>query len=312
MAIDELVARGADLAKLRRMAAADGTGAELRNELKRIGYTRLGERQRAVSALKAAAAGRIARPARGGGSSQTGGDGGAAGTDGTAGTDGAAVPSRALATIAGEAALLNELAIVEAPRVRELGLYDSHSEAYLERFGAQAALGANDDARPWEATALGREVKGAYKAPYVRARIYTQISPGHARACEFAEKANEQAMEGYRGKNYQLCYDASGEAIRLHPEKVAYYGNRAAAALKLRGQVHLRQAVEDCQRACALDPEYIKGYCRSAEAHFAMGEPHTVQIAIEMYERALRLDPGNEVLLQKLENVRMIYSSDYA
>ena len=57
-------------------------------------------------------------------------------------------------------------------------------------------------------------------------------------------------MQGYREKNYQLCYDAAGEAIRLHP-KVAYLGNRAAAALKLRGQAHLRQAVDDCRQACA-------------------------------------------------------------
>lgn len=216
------------------------------------------------------------------------------------------------ATWQGEAALLNELAVVEAPRVRELQLYKSHDEAYRARFGKQAELGANDEARPWEATALGREVKEAYRAPHVAARIYTSISPAHERAAEFAEKANDQAMAGYKEKNYQLCYDAASEAIRLNPDKVAYYGNRAAAALKIRGQSHLRQAVDDCKIAVALDPTYIKGYVRSAEVHFLMGEPHTVQIAIEMYEKALRLDPSNEKIAQGLERVRMIYSSDYA
>ena len=68
MALDDIVARGGDLGKLRRMASADASGADMRNELKRLGFKGLGERTRAVSALKAAAAGRVAnpRPRRGG------------------------------------------------------------------------------------------------------------------------------------------------------------------------------------------------------------------------------------------------------
>jgi tetratricopeptide (TPR) repeat protein len=213
---------------------------------------------------------------------------------------------------ASEQALLGELAVVEAPRVRQLGLYETHSDAFIERFGEQARLGGNDEARPWEASALGRPVHEQSPAPYVRARSYTSISATHERAAEFAEKANEQAMEGYRAKNYQLCYDAASEAIRLNPTKVVYLGNRAAAALKLRGQAHLRQAVEDCTRACALDPSYVKGYVRSAGAHLAMGEPHTVQLAIELYERARQLDPTDRSIEHALENARMLYASDYA
>ena len=67
----------------------------------------------------------------------------------------------------------------------------------------------------------------------------------------------------YRDKDYQLCYDAATEAIRLNHLNKAYYGNRAAAALKLRGQSHLRQAVDDCKLACALEPTYVKGFVRS-------------------------------------------------
>ena len=301
-AMEDLVARGADLGKLRRLAHVDSSGADLRNELKRLGYARLGERARAISALKAASAGRVARASQ---PATYAGGGGDATSDGGGGC------SHAISTVAGEAALLNELSVVEAPRVRELGLYESHNQAYLQRFGKQAELGANDDKRPWEATALGRELKGAQRAPYVRATTYTSISPEHARSAELAEKANEQAMVGFREKNYQLCFDAAGEAIRLQPQKVAYYGNRAAAALKLRGQSHLRQAVEDCRVACSLDPTYVKGYVRSAEAHFAMGEPHTVKIAVEMYESALQLEPTNRTIVHALEHVRMIYQSDY-
>jgi hypothetical protein len=40
---------------------------------------------------------------------------------------------------------------------------------------------------------------------------------------------------------------------------VAYLGNRAAAALKLRGLTHLRQACLDCKLATEIDPSYTKG-----------------------------------------------------
>ena len=43
-----------------------------------------------------------------------------------------------------------------------------------------------------------------------------------------------------------------------------------------------------------------------------MGEPHTVQIAVEMYEKALQLDPGNKSIVHALERVRTIYNADYA
>ena len=315
LALDELVRRGADLAKLRRMALADASGADLKNELKRVGYHKLGERSRAVSALKAAAAGRVATsPDEWGSSSNKKALADLAGgsSDDGASPNGGRRSETRLAALATEEALLNELAVVEAPRVRELGLYQEHSKAYIDRFGKQALLGANDDERPWEATALGRDVVGPYKAPYVRARTYPSIGPFAPNAHEFAEKANVQALEGYRGKNYQLCYDAASEAIRLNPQKVPYLANRAAAALKLRGQAHLRQAIDDCKMAMSLEPTYVKAYVRSAEAHFAMGEPQTVLLAIDLYEQALRLDPGNQSVEHALERVRMIFQSDYA
>ena len=46
------------------------------------------------------------------------------------------------------------------------------------------------------------------------------------------------------------------------PPKVAYLGNRAAAALKLSGLKHLRQCVADSKLACRFDPGYAKGYAR--------------------------------------------------
>ena len=56
----------------------------------------------------------------------------------------------------------------------------------------------------------------------------------------------------------------------------------------------------------------MKGYVRSAEVHFLMGEPHTVRLAIDMYETALRLEPENKSIEAALERVKMLFESDYA
>ena len=50
----------------------------------------------------------------------------------------------------------NELAVVEAPRVRELGLYEDHTLNYLAHYGDQAELGKNVEERPWEAVSTRR------------------------------------------------------------------------------------------------------------------------------------------------------------
>ena len=70
------------------------------------------------------------------------------------------------------------------------------------------------------------------------------------------------AARGGGSRRPALCfnrYEAAGEAHRLNPTKVAYLGNRAAAALKLRGLTHLRQACLDCKLATEIDPSYTKG-----------------------------------------------------
>ena len=214
MALDELVSRGADLAKLRKMALADASGADLRNELKRLGYMRLGERSRAVSALKAAANGRVAGSGGDGdGKKKKGSGSGGDGWDSLSSPNGLGGSSpdscKKLATIANEAALLNELAVVEAPRVRELGLYKSHNDMYIERFGKQAELGANDSARPWEAIAVGREYHERPRSigsTCRRGRTPRSLKHERARVCREGQRS---AMQAYRDKDYQLYYDAA-------------------------------------------------------------------------------------------------------
>ena len=93
---------------------------------------------------------------------------------------------------------------------------------------------------------------------------------------------------------------------------MAYLGNRAAAALKLRGLDHLRQACYDMRLATQIDPSYAKGWARSAEAHYMMGEAHTVRTAVEHYERAVALEPSNKTYKRELDKIRMTFESDFA
>ncbi|KAL1510433.1 hypothetical protein AB1Y20_006740 [Prymnesium parvum] len=200
--------------------------------------------------------------------------------------------------------MTNELAVVEAPRVRELGLYQEHTINYLSHYGEQAELGNNVTDRPWEAVALGKELpKKEWYRPYAPPKLREDLKAGDPDADQVAETYNSRALKAFKKKEWQLCYDLASEAIRLKPDKVAYLGNRAAACLKLSGLRHLREACADCQLATQIDPSYAKGYARAAEANFQMGERHTIRKAMELYETALKLDSENQAYKNKYNQV---------
>lgn len=58
------------------------------------------------------------------------------------------------------------------------------------------------------------------------------------------------------------------EAIKLCPENAAYYGNRSACYMML-GMY--KKALEDAQKAVALDSTFTKGYIRIAKCCIALG-----------------------------------------
>ena len=42
-----------------------------------------------------------------------------------------------------------------------------------------------------------------------------------------------------------------------------------------------------------------------------MGEPHTVRMALELYEKALHLNPGNQSIEAALQRVKLVFGADY-
>ena len=239
-----------------------------------------------------------------------------------------------------------QMAVVEAPQLRALGLHAAGDAALLAHYGGQRAeLGGDPDRRPWEEAALrvGPPLKPARPARYVPPPRRPELHSHSAEAAQVADEYNTQAMRAFKAQAWQLCYDCpnpnpspspnpnpspspspnpnqawqlcydcASEAIRLQPLKVAYYGNRAASALKLRGLPQLKQAVADSLRACELDPSYARGHARAAEAYLCLGEKATVLAAIDEYEKAMKLAPDNRAYREAHGRACIIYESDYA
>ncbi|GKF51083.1 small glutamine-rich tetratricopeptide repeat-containing protein, partial [Tanacetum coccineum] len=77
--------------------------------------------------------------------------------------------------------------------------------------------------------------------------------------------------------------------IALRGDNAIYYCNRAAAYTRA-GQ-HA-EAIIDCQKAIAIDPKYIKAYCRLGYIYSAQGK--YTEALEKGYGIAKRLDPTNQ------------------
>jgi len=183
----------------------------------------------------------------------------------------------------------------------------------LEKFGAKAQVGADADARPWEMVGgVGFEKKKKVREPlYIPPTTRPDLQPNSEGALDVAEEFNTRAVKAFKDKSWQLCYDLASEAIRLNPRKKEYLGNRAAAALKLKGKRYLRQAAEDSVNAYEMDKFYIKAYQRAAEAHLALNERATVKLAVRELQEALKLDENNDKIKAALRDAQLTWEADF-
>ncbi|RNC53893.1 stress-induced protein sti1, partial [Trypanosoma cruzi] len=85
----------------------------------------------------------------------------------------------------------------------------------------------------------------------------------------------------------------------------ALFSNRSACYLQAAKQIGaaeaLESAIRDADRAVELRPTWFKGYSRQGDAFFKMKK---YSQAAEAYEMALQFDPGNNNLLQSVEEAR--------
>uniref|UniRef100_S4R649 Small glutamine rich tetratricopeptide repeat co-chaperone alpha n=1 Tax=Petromyzon marinus TaxID=7757 RepID=S4R649_PETMA len=98
-----------------------------------------------------------------------------------------------------------------------------------------------------------------------------------------------------REERYSEAVECYTHAIELHQQNAVYFCNRAAAYSKLSNYVG---AVQDCERAIVIDPNYSKAYGRMGLALTSLGKHEE---AVEFYRRAVELDPDNEGYRGNLE-----------
>lgn len=92
-----------------------------------------------------------------------------------------------------------------------------------------------------------------------------------------AEEKKESGNHLYKFKNYKGALTMYDEAVKLCPESPAYLGNRAAAYMML-GMY--KKALEDAQKAVALDSTFTKGYIRIAKCCLALGK-HPIVLCLQ-------------------------------
>jgi len=189
----------------------------------------------------------------------------------------------------------------------------SNQADLLESLGANAQLGADAEMRPWEAVAMGQQVKpksyvaSTYQTPAGR----PDLDENSKEAKTVAEEYNDRAVQAFRDKHWQLCYDVASEAVPLNPTRVAYLGNRAAAGLKLGQKRHLRQAAEDSVVAYEIDPDHLKSWQRAGQAHLALNERATVKLAVKEFQRALEIAPDNKKLKEEYKDAALTWEADF-
>ena len=109
---------------------------------------------------------------------------------------------------------------------------------------------------------------------------------------EIAEEENKAANELYKSGKFTEAVSKYTEAIKRNPKLAKYLANRAAAYIKLM-QFHL--AVQDCDAAIALDPNYSKAYSKKINCHLILKEYFK---AMECSEKGMKLFPEDAELKQ--------------
>lgn len=89
------------------------------------------------------------------------------------------------------------------------------------------------------------------------------------------------------------------QAIALDPSNHVYYSNRSICRAE---SGHLNEAKSDGEKCVALEPSFVKGYHRQANAEFLLGELEAAEATIRA---GLKKDPNMTELKRLLQKVTM-------
>lgn len=108
-----------------------------------------------------------------------------------------------------------------------------------------------------------------------------------------AEEKKVQGNTAMSAKDYTGAIHYYTEAIELSqtgPNSHIYYSNRAAAYCHVQDY---GEAVADCEESIKLSPDYVKAISRLGLANFFL---ENFDASVKAYERAVELEPDNEVI----------------
>ncbi|KAI7850995.1 hypothetical protein BDC45DRAFT_546399 [Circinella umbellata] len=112
----------------------------------------------------------------------------------------------------------------------------------------------------------------------------------------------DKGNAAFKSNNLQEAYDAYSSALEIDDQNdvlnAKLYSNRAAVLQKLK---KFDEALEDCNKALKLDPDFNKVYSRRAACHMELEE---YEEAVKDYRHLTEIDAGNREyrsLLQKAE-----------
>ncbi|XP_047075349.1 U-box domain-containing protein 70-like isoform X2 [Lolium rigidum] len=104
---------------------------------------------------------------------------------------------------------------------------------------------------------------------------------------EAADHHRHKGNEFFQKKKYQEAADHYTEAIKKNPNDPRVFSNRAQSHIYLR---NLSEGLEDAEKCIELDPTFLKGYLRKANAQFLMDD---YESALATYIEGLKCDPNS-------------------
>jgi len=119
-----------------------------------------------------------------------------------------------------------------------------------------------------------------------------------------ANQAKEEGNQAFGVGDYETAIQHYLKALSICPkkriERSIYHGNLAACQIKLN---RFQEAIESCDRALKLDPNYLKILQRRAQAKEKKGGLDGLIGALEDYQKVLETDKSNKQAQQAVKTL---------